>query len=322
MPVLTKVDRSPPLLDQRAQQVGELQKSPLTPPDSRAPFAPPAPWRLAVTTLAALAVTALIGMLLPPLMRSLVHALLPSPTRAPSAPLGPHLAAPRAVIEASFIATVLAPFLLFFAWSRFGQPRYVPPRVKRWPSVSILIPAFNEQEMILDAIQGALAQDYPDFEVIVLDDGSTDLTPHLAATTAVRLVRHERNRGKAAALNTGLAVARGEVIVTSDADGYLDPQALSHLVARLSDPQVAAVAGQVRLFHQKGAIPSLQVLEYDCCQALIKQAQCATSGTVLVAPGPVTAFRAGFLREMGGVPSHTLTEDFDSHSRDHRRPRL
>jgi cellulose synthase/poly-beta-1,6-N-acetylglucosamine synthase-like glycosyltransferase len=210
-----------------------------------------------------------------------------------------------------FLVSVLAPFLLFFAWSRFGQPAYLPPRVKRWPSVSILIPAFNEQELILDAIQGALAQDYPDFEVIVLDDGSADLTPHLAATTAVRLVRHERNRGKAAALNSGLAIARGEVIVTSDADGYLDAHALSHLVARLSDPEVAAVAGQVRLFHQKGTIPCLQVLEYDYCQALVKQAQCATAGTVLVAPGPVTAFRAGVLRDLGGVPSQTLTEDFD-----------
>ena len=137
-----------------------------------------------------------------------------------------------------FVITVVAPFLVFAAWSWLEPARALGRREwQRWPSVSILIPAFNEQEIILDAIQGALAQDYPDFEVIVIDDGSTDLTPHLAATTAARLVRHERNQGKAAALNSGLAVARGEVIVTNDADGYLDPQALEHLVAPLARPQ-------------------------------------------------------------------------------------
>ncbi len=239
MPVLVKPDRSPALFDQFARQAEESPQKPASGPGSRARFAPPAPWRLAVATLAALAVTAIIGSFLPLMMRSVIHALLPLPTRA-HPPLWVHLALVGGYWV--FVVTVLAPFLLFFAWSRFGQPASVRPRVKRWPSVSILIPAFNEQEMILDAIGGALAQDYPDFEVIVLDDGSTDLTPHLAATTAVRLLRHEQNRGKAAALNSGLAVARGDVIVTSDADGYLDPQAVSHLVARLSDPAVAAVA--------------------------------------------------------------------------------
>ena len=113
-------------------------------------------------------------------------------------------------------------------------------------------PRANEQEIILEAIHGALNQDYPDFEVIVIDDGSTDMTAHLAGTTSARLIRHDQNRGKAAALNSGRSAARGEVIVTCDADGYLDPQALRHLVAPLADPSVGVVAGQVRLFHPRG----------------------------------------------------------------------
>ena len=67
----------------------------------------------------------------------------------------------------------------------------------------------------------------------------------------------------------------------------------------------------MRLFHPKGSVRRFQVLEYDYCQGLVKQAQYATAGTVLVAPGPVSAFRADLLRELGGVPSETLTEDFD-----------
>ena len=241
-------------------------------------------------------------------MRSLVQVVLPPAPRA-HPPLWVHLV--LVVGYWLFLATVVVPFFVFAAWGCLSRRAHRPARVERWPSVSILIPAFNEQEIILDAIQGALMQDYPDFEVIVIDDGSTDLTPHLVATAAARLVRHESNRGKAAALNSGLAAARGEVIVTSDGDGYLDPKALAHLVRPLADSKVGAVAGQVRLFHPEGSIRRFQVLEYDYCQGLVKQAQYATASTVLVAPGPVSAFRADLLRELGGVPTDTLTEDFD-----------
>jgi cellulose synthase/poly-beta-1,6-N-acetylglucosamine synthase-like glycosyltransferase len=212
---------------------------------------------------------------------------------------------------ALFVGLSVLPFLVFLAWSLAVAPasRTAPPR--GWPRVSILIPALNEQEIILDAIHGALSQDYPDFEVIVIDDGSTDLTPHLAASTAARLIRHDRNRGKAAALNSGAAAARGEVIVTCDADGYLDRRALRHLVAPLADPGVGAVAGQVRLFHPRGSLRRFQVLEYDYGQGLLKHAQTASAGSVLVAPGPVSAYRVDVLRAVGGVPDDTMSEDFD-----------
>jgi cellulose synthase/poly-beta-1,6-N-acetylglucosamine synthase-like glycosyltransferase len=280
----------------------------LSAPEPGARFAPLAPLRWAASTLAALAIIAVIGLVIPPLMRSIVQAALPPAPRVhPS--YWVHLA--LMVGYWLFLATVVSPFLVFAAWSYLGRPAPRSARVERWPSVSILIPAFNEQEIILDAIGGALAQDYPDFEVIVIDDGSTDLTPYLVTSTGARLVRHERNKGKAAALNSGLVEARGEVIVTNDADGYLDPMALRHLVVPLADPSVGAVAGQVRLFHPKGSIRRFQVMEYDYCQALVKQAQYASAGTVLVAPGPVSAHRAKLLREIGGVPPETLTEDFD-----------
>ncbi len=210
-----------------------------------------------------------------------------------------------------FLTLVVLPFLVFLAWSWAGRPGVGASLPQRWPRVSILIPAYNEQEIIVEAVHGALNQDYPDFEVIVIDDGSTDLTAHLAAMTAARLIRHDRNGGKAAALNSGVAAARGEVIVTCDADGYLDPRALRHLVAPLLDPSVGGVAGQVRLFHPRGALRRFQVLEYDYGQGLLKLAQFASAGTVLVAPGPVSAYRADVLHAVGGVSGETLTEDFD-----------
>jgi poly-beta-1,6-N-acetyl-D-glucosamine synthase len=308
MSVLETLPYASPSLGRAPHEAGEIRPVQLPAPDHRARFAPPAPWRVAASTLAAVAVAAVVALIIPSLMRSLVQAVLPAPVRA-----RPSLWVHVALLGGYwiFVITVVAPFLVFAAWSWISRPSRRPARTARRPSVSILIPAFNEQEIILDAIQGALAQNYPDFEVIVIDDGSTDLTSHLAATTAARLVRHERNQGKARALNSGLAVARGEIIVTNDADGYLDPEALAHLVAPLANPAVGAVAGQVRLFHPKGSVRRFQVLEYDYCQGLVKQAQYATAGTVLVAPGPVSAFRADLLRELGGVPSATMTEDFD-----------
>jgi biofilm PGA synthesis N-glycosyltransferase PgaC len=286
----------------------EMVPFPVPATASSSPFAPLAPVRLVASTLAALALAAVIGLLIPPIMRSVVQAALPPAPRV--LPL-PWVHVLLCVGYGLFLVTTLSPFLIFAAWSYFGRPADRPMRMDQWPSVSILIPAFNEQETILDAVGGALAQDYPDFEVIVIDDGSTDLTPYLVAKTEASLVRHGRNKGKAAALNSGLAAARGEVIVTNDADGYLDPMALRHLVVPLADPTIGAVAGQVRLFHSEGSIRRFQVLEYDYCQALVKQAQYASAGTVLVAPGPVSAHRADLLCELGGVPSDTLTEDFD-----------
>jgi cellulose synthase/poly-beta-1,6-N-acetylglucosamine synthase-like glycosyltransferase len=261
----------------------------------------------AVCTAGALALAVAAGVLIPQGVASLTQALPGAETAAERPWFRPVLG----LLYVLFVLTVICPCFAFWAWSRLC--RWRPPAGGRLvlPKVSILIPAFNEQEMILDAIHGALGQNYPDFEVIVIDDGSTDLTPYLAATQPVRLVRQHLNAGKAAALNAGLAVARGEVVVTCDGDGYLDREAVRHLVRPLSDPQVAGVAGQVRLFQPSGWLRRFQVLEYDTTQGLLKEAIYATTGTVLIAPGPVSAYRADVLRALGGVPGDTLTEDFD-----------
>ena len=231
-----------------------------------------------------------------------------------SLPGGPMMAWVQPCLFAGYIVyltTVIFPFLLMLFWRRLGQQASDFISRDDWPFVSILIPAHNEQEIILDAIHGALNQRYPNFEVIVIDDGSVDLTSHLTSETPVRLIRLEKNMGKAAAMNRGIEAARGEIIVTCDADSYLDAGALLHVVPHFVDPKVGGVAGQVRLFHPQGWLRRCQVLEYDYNQGLIKQAQLATTGTVLVSPGPISAYRADVLRATGGVPVDTLTEDFD-----------
>jgi cellulose synthase/poly-beta-1,6-N-acetylglucosamine synthase-like glycosyltransferase len=221
----------------------------------------------------------------------------------------------RIAVMAGYALLIAFTFFPFFlavcAWWVKRDSADGTHRLARWPSVSILIPAHNEEEIVLDTIRSALDQDYPDFEVIVIDDGSTDRTSQLAASTGARLIRHISNQGKAAALNTGLAVARGEVIVTCDADSYFGTGAVRHLVAPLADPRNGAVAGQIRLSRTQGPLRAFQVLEYDVSQALFRHAHCAIGGSALVAPGPASAYRADVLRAVGGVPADTLTEDVD-----------
>ncbi|HEY7426209.1 MAG TPA: glycosyltransferase [Gemmataceae bacterium] len=229
-------------------------------PVGHARFLPEKMAHWTVCTAFALAAAIAVGIAIPCLVESVVQ-MLPGGVEVEEQPWVRSI---LFVWYALFVLLVVCPFAVFWTWSRLCRSRPVASERQHWPKVSILIPAFNEQEMILDAIHGALSQDYPDVEVIVIDDGSTDLTPYLAATQPVRLIRKARNAGKAAALNSGLEVAQGEVIITCDADGYLDPRAARHLVLAFSDPQVAGVAGQVRLFQPDGLLRG-QGLECLAC---------------------------------------------------------
>jgi cellulose synthase/poly-beta-1,6-N-acetylglucosamine synthase-like glycosyltransferase len=290
----------------------KLRGGPCLPPaDRHAPgqFLPDRPLVWSARVVVAALATIAMGFAIPRVTDLVAQTILPRFSEdAMALWLRASVVAPYALL---ITFTFFAFFLAIFAWRTAGSTAARTLPLSRWPSVSILIPAHNEEGIVLDTIRAALGQDYPDFEVIVIDDGSTDRTSQLVATTAARLIRHVQNQGKAAALNTGLAAARGEVIVTCDADSYFDAGALRHLVAPLADPRNGGVAGQIKLSCSDGALRAFQLLEYASAQGLFKRAHYAFGGSVLVAPGPVSAYRADVLRLIGGVPADTLTEDVD-----------
>jgi glycosyltransferase involved in cell wall biosynthesis len=120
------------------------------------------------------------------------------------------------------------------------------------PTLSILMPVYNERATVEPALRRLLEAKLPaEFEVVVVDDGSTDGTGDLLAADRwperVRVVRHPRNRGKGAALRTGIAQARGEICAVLDADLEYDPADLAVVLAPLLDGRAAAVFG-VRAF--------------------------------------------------------------------------
>jgi cellulose synthase/poly-beta-1,6-N-acetylglucosamine synthase-like glycosyltransferase len=198
---------------------------------------------------------------------------------------------------------------------RLAEARRNPPRLPRDPLLqTVLIPAHNEAKVIVGALRQILISDYPNLEVIVIDDGSSDDTSDVVAANfsddrRVRLVTIA-NGGKAAALNCGLEQARGSVIIAMDADTVFAKDAISKLVRWFEDPSVGAVAGNAKVGNRVNVITRWQALEYVTSQNLERGALAAL-GCITVVPGAIGAWRHEALKQLGGLPVNTLAEDQD-----------
>jgi cellulose synthase/poly-beta-1,6-N-acetylglucosamine synthase-like glycosyltransferase len=182
------------------------------------------------------------------------------------------------------------------------------------PEVSVLIPAYNEESVIVDTVRAALASNYPKLEVLVVDDGSTDHTAALVnekfkGNPRVRLLL-QSNRGKPGALNHALAEATGEIVISIDADTIVDPNAIPRLVRHFADPKVGAVAGNVKVMNRNRWLTRWQALEYITSQNLEKRAFDLLN-CIPVVPGAVGAWRTDLLRSTGGFSGDTVAEDTD-----------
>jgi biofilm PGA synthesis N-glycosyltransferase PgaC len=185
-----------------------------------------------------------------------------------------------------------------------------------WPGVSLLIPAYNEENVIAVSVTSALSADYPELEVLVLDDGSRDKTEAVARQAAgrdprCRVIRDPVNRGKAHRLNFGFHAARHELVVVMDADTHVHPDALKLLVARMCcSPLIAAVAGAPHVTNRGRLLLAMQVLEAAAIVGLIRRTQSLT-GRVGVVAGVLALFRRDRVLAVGGYDPRMATEDID-----------
>ena len=180
------------------------------------------------------------------------------------------------------------------------------------PPVSIVVPAYNEAAGIEHAVRSLAASDYPEFEVLVIDDGSTDGTGELVdgmGLPRVRVIR-EPNRGKAEALNTAIAAATHELVATVDADTVFEPETLGALVRPFADERVGAVAGNTKVGNRNSRLGRWQHIDYVTGFNLDRRLY-DTLGCMPTVPGAVGAFRKSALMEVGGFSSDTLAEDTD-----------
>jgi len=178
--------------------------------------------------------------------------------------------------------------------------------------VSIIVPAYNESVGVAAAVSSLANSRYPHLEVIVVDDGSTDGTADIVDGLALERVQIVRqvNAGKAAALNTGLRLARNELIVCVDADTQFEPDTLSFLVRPFADPQVGAVSGNTKVANRSRLIGRWQHIEYvmgfNLDRRLYDVLDCMPT-----VPGAIGAFRRRALIDVGGISEDTLAEDTD-----------
>ncbi|GGM28665.1 bi-functional transferase/deacetylase [Micromonospora yangpuensis] len=189
-----------------------------------------------------------------------------------------------------------------FSW---GRPITEP--------VSVIVPAYNEKEGIAAAVRSLAAGDHPGgIEVVVVDDGSTDGTADIVAGLGLPNVRVVRkpNGGKPSALNTGVALARHDLIVMVDGDTVFEPDAVRRLVQPFGDPRVGAVAGNVKVGNRRSMIAKWQHIEYvigfNLDRRLYETLRCMPT-----IPGAIGAFRREALEYAGGMTDETLAEDTD-----------
>jgi cellulose synthase/poly-beta-1,6-N-acetylglucosamine synthase-like glycosyltransferase/peptidoglycan/xylan/chitin deacetylase (PgdA/CDA1 family) len=199
-------------------------------------------------------------------------------------------------------------------WKRAQGPGTPLPVKGAAPVVTVLIPAFNEEKVIVTTIERILASDYANLDVLVIDDGSKD---HTATITKSHFRDEGRvsvlsipNGGKANALNVGITHAKGEVVVALDADTQFERTTISRLVRWFSDPSIGAVAGNAKVGNRINMITRWQALEYIVAQNLERRALSALD-TLTVVPGAVGAWRRDVLLDLGGFPADTLAEDQD-----------
>ncbi len=185
------------------------------------------------------------------------------------------------------------------------------------PRVAVLIPALNEEKVIVRTIRSVLNSDYSNLHVIVIDDGSSDRTfevarqAYAAEIAAGRVqVLAKPNGGKAAALNYALGLLTEEIYVGIDADTVIAPDAISKLIPHFEDSTIGAVAGNAKVGNRVNLWTRWQALEYITSQNFERRAL-DLFNIVTVVPGAIGAWRAAPVKAAGGYPINTVAEDAD-----------
>ncbi|QQV76927.1 glycosyltransferase [Sphingomonas aliaeris] len=199
-------------------------------------------------------------------------------------------------------------------WNKRRELGIIPPPFDTERLVSVIIPAWNEERVIVSSITRVLASTDARIEVIVADDGSIDGTSAVVAAAfgsdpRVQLLTLA-NGGKAEALNRALTHARGEIIVALDADTQFEKETVARLVRWFDDPQIGAVAGNAKVGNRVNLVTRWQAVEYVTAQNVERRAL-AQFDAMMVVPGAVGAWRRAALDEVGGYPIDTLAEDQD-----------
>ncbi len=191
------------------------------------------------------------------------------------------------------------------------------PVLPSYPLVSIIVPAYNEEVNAVNSLKNLLLTDYPNYNIVFVDDGSKDST-YEKVSTAFKdhpkvTVYSKPNGGKASALNFGIAQSKAEYVVCIDADTKLKSDAVSQLMKHFfieHGEEIGAVAGNVKVGNEVNMLTKWQSIEYITSQNFDRRAF-ANINAVTVVPGAIGAFRKKAIEDAGGFTTDTLAEDCD-----------
>ncbi len=188
-------------------------------------------------------------------------------------------------------------------------------RVKDWPTVSVLIPAYNEEKTIKKCVLSALNLDYPKdkLNVIVVNDGSTDKTADIVKSMMKKFPNLKlinlKNGGKAHALNTALKQVNSEFFACLDADSFVDKKTLKKMIRvfKSSDEKLAVVIPAMKVYKPKTILQKIQDIEYNT--SILLNRLLSELDSAYVAPGPFSIYRTEVVKKIGGFDENSLTED-------------
>ena len=206
-----------------------------------------------------------------------------------------------------------------YYWIHFerkhSNPKY-PPELRRYPKIALVVPCFNEAKNIRGTLLNLLGQNYPDFEIIAINDGSTDHSAEILLELArqypkIRVITQLENQGKAIGLTSAALLTDAEFLLCIDGDALLDHQAARWMLQHfIGSPRVGAVTGNPRIRNRSTLLGKIQVGEFSSIIGLIKRAQ-RTYGRLFTVSGVCAMFRKSALTDVGFWSPETLTEDID-----------
>ncbi|MCJ7429538.1 MAG: glycosyltransferase family 2 protein [Candidatus Nanohaloarchaeota archaeon QJJ-5] len=186
------------------------------------------------------------------------------------------------------------------------------PEPSRFPSLSVLLPAYNEEDTIREAIESILDQNYPDdkIQIVVINDGSTDATEEIASEYEDEItLLSQKNQGKGAALNTGLETAEGEIVVVQDADSVIQPDAYRMMVGHFDEEEVGGVIAGIKPLKTNTMVKKLQKMEY--LLGILYRKLMSVIDTLYVTPGALSMYRRDLIEDLGQFDEDNLTEDLE-----------
>ncbi len=191
-----------------------------------------------------------------------------------------------------------------------------PPPLDEAPGVTFIVPCHDEGQNVRETIGAIFDQEYPDFEIIAINDASSDETGEILDEMALlddrlRVIHFETNQGKAMGLRAGAVAANNEILICIDGDALLDPHAAHWLAWHfVNGPRVGAVTGNPRVRNRTTLLGKIQAGEFSSIIGLIKRAQ-RIYGRVFTVSGVVAAFRRSALQKVGYWSLDMVTEDID-----------